>query len=63
LQRGAAGRIDLVAMVRFDDFDVVAFFSARAAMSSSLRTTLTPALMLGAITIGMCWAMRAISSF
>jgi hypothetical protein len=35
LQRGAAGRVDLVAVVRLDDLDVVALCQRPAAVSSS----------------------------
>ena len=37
--------------------------SERAATSSSFRTTLTPTLMFGAMTIAMCSACAAISAF
>ena len=55
LQRGAAGRIDLVAVVRLDDLDVVALGQRRARpCRAACSMTLTPTLMLGAITIAMC---------
>ena len=54
LQRGAGRRIDLVAVMCLDDFDVVAFGKiACAAISSNFIVTLTPTLMLGANTMAV----------
>ena len=58
-QRGAGRRIDLVAVMRLDDLDVVAVRQHLGGEFGSFISRFTPTLMLGANTTGICCAAAA----